>query len=294
MLERKSHRMTPHAQFLRLLAVTTLAVALAACSSPRETRGDAATSGTDAATAGATLPYTIERDRRDLRIADDTTRVRIVNAYGNVVVRNVGERLVGMQATEQRIGKTPEAAQITLALQGTTALLEVAYPSEGSGSADGAHDPHEKGRVDLAVFVPLGVMVEIEATFGSVDIRRINNDLSARTVSGRLVAASTGSMTLETDSGDLRAWPMAGKWKHPMVLRSKSGSIFSDVPGYGEIALEARSRGTIEADFAVTRMTKDDVNVVRYTNGGGSQKVSITSETGPISLQFASRPPTPE
>lgn len=287
-------------RFVPLIPILA-ALFVAGCVTSRPDRG-AAEAGA-AAPAGQHAPdahrdpapvaVAVERERRDLALAPDTQLIRIVNPHGSVGVRNVREALVGVQATVQRIGDHGEEPTIRIEQQGATALVEIGYASDATTGTDAPVDGHRKGRVDLAVFVPPAILVEVETTYGNIELRRLDNDARARSRDGRIVGAGTGFLDLASETGAVRAFPMSGKWIQPLRFATRTGPIFVDVPGYGEITLDARTKGRIDADFEVARSRDGERNVASFRNASGAQRVEIVSETGSISLQYAARPPTP-
>lgn len=242
----------------------------------------------------ADVPYTIERLERDLLLGDGVRTIRIINPHGNVAIRNTQQRLLGVRAVVQKIGAKPESATITMGARGDVALLEVSYPSDAAHGTDRLVEGHRKGRADLAVFLPPRMRVEINTTFGNIDVRRVDDDIVARTREGTLVAAATGFLQLTTDSGDLRAWPMSGKASEAFILTTRSGNIVADVPLYGDIKLEARTLGRLdgEADLGLLWTERKGVNEAVRETGAATQSFIVRSETGDIFLQSATRPPT--
>lgn len=247
-----------------------------------------------AGSRAAEVAYTVERVQRDLAVDDSVRTIRIVNPHGNVAIRNTPQRKVGVRAVIQRIGEVPESPDVALLTQGEAVLLAITYPSDRARGSDAIGRTHRQGRVDLAVFVPPAVRLEVETTYGKIDIRRVDNDVIARTRDGALVAAATGFLRLISDSGEIRAWPMRGKASDGFELRTRSGNIVTDVPLYGEIALAARTRGRIDSDIEpeLLRARRNDFNEATHAVAGGTQRFDVSSETGDIYLQGASRAPT--
>lgn len=269
---------------LGLLAALSV-TALCGCASPPLRQ---------AVSASAPVPYSVERVQHDLALGDGVRTIRIVNPHGSVGIRNSQQRILGMRAVIQRIGARPEVETITFETRGDTAWLEISYPSDREHGVDAMLEGHRKGRVDLAVFVPPQMLVNVQSTYGKIDVRRIDNDVVARTREGALVAAATGFLQLTTDSGDLRAWPMRGKASGPFVLTTRSGSIVTDVPLYGELSLRVRTRGRIDSEFAVDRTQGAGFNVATKFVASGAQHFDVHSQTGNVYLQGATRPPTPQ
>ena len=283
---RRTRTNAPHGACARLRwrALAAGVLVLAGCAAPSQRAVDP---------ASTSLPYTIVRTQRDLALGTDIRRIRIVNPHGNVVVRNTGQRLIGVRSVIQRLGVRPEIEQVALDTLGDSAALEVAYPSDPLRGTDVRVQGHRKGRVDLAVFVPTGMLVEVTTTYGKIDVRRIDNDVVAQTREGTLVAAATGYLHLTSDSGEIRAWPMRGKASQGYDLTTRTGNIVADVPIYGELDLRVRTRGRIdaEAELSLDPSQRDGFNEARKLIGSGAQSYVVTSQSGNVFLQSATRSP---
>ena len=229
-------------------------------------------------------PFSVEQLKRDLALPESVVRIRIDNPHGGVAVRQVEQRVLGTYEVIQRIGAQPEEPQVSLAIEGDTAVLSVAYASDRRG-ADRLVDGHRKGRVDLGVFVPKGPLLDITTTYGDVLVRRVANDMVVRTRDGRLTAAGAGAMDLATQSGELRAYPTSAKWATPMRLATGSGKVLLEVPAYGQIALSARTGGKFTGPFRLEPTgLADGRQQVEWRGGGGTQRIEVDSGSGDIHL----------
>ncbi|UXI68399.1 DUF4097 domain-containing protein [Tahibacter amnicola] len=254
------------------------AIFLTACSPPATRR--------EPAPADAPVPpYTVEHVRRDLAVPAGVVRIRIDNPHGSVTIKPVEKPVLGVYETIQRIGEKPEEPQIHLAVEGDEAVLRVAYASDRNGGADRLVKGFRKGRVDLGVFVPAGPELHVTTTYGDVQVRRVNNELVARTREGSLVAAGAGSMDVQTDSGQLSLFPVTAKWQRPLRGATRTGNIVMEVPVRGDIDLVARTRGRFTGPVSLEmRQAPDGRTEGHFKAGRGSQHIQLDSQSGDIHL----------
>jgi hypothetical protein len=240
-------------------------------------------------------PYRIEREQYDIALTDAVKRVRVVNPHGDVTVKATDAQSVGVYAIVQHIGAEPEAPIITTDAQSDTALVTVRYASDATLGADALVNGYRKGRVDLGIFLPAEPLLEIESTFGNVNVKPIFNGVHVRGRDGRVTVATSGAIQISTDSGPIDAWPMSGKFAEPMVVRSRSGRIQADVPLYGEISFSVVTSGAIDSQVELDlSTTADGRQRGTFKTGSGAQRIEIESDSGDVRLTRADRSPLPE
>jgi hypothetical protein len=269
----------------RLALAASALLLLAAC-------GKAPVRSEAAATPAADPPYTVERIKRDLILPDTVKHVRISNPHGSVGIKSIENRTLGAYEVVQLIGETPEKPDIQMRIDGDTAVVEVSYASDKRLGTDKLVDGFRKGRVDLGMFLPAGPDLHVTTTYGDIQVRRVSNEVFARSRDGKLVVAGSGSIDAATDSGTLRVFPTSAKWLKPMRLHTRSGDILMEVPLYGEIQLDVETAGSIAGQVPLELR---DAGKGRQHGGlrraGGSQKIDVTSESGDIYLIPIETPP---
>lgn len=266
-----------------VLVVAVLALTLAACSGvvPRQ--------ATSTPSAGSTTPpYTLERFRGENKIAADVDTLVVENAYGDVQVRQTSAHAIAWQGVEQRIGETPRIARIDPIQQGQRQGIAVRYAE---------HDPWSSlanprlGRVDLFVFVPRGLRVDVRSSFGGITIRRLDNEVRARSVSGMIVAASRGALDAESETGEIRAYAMQSAGDSPTRIRTRA-NVVADIPVFDDVSVDVESASGIRADFDIADIAKLPSGRwrARWVHGSGIHRMSIVSEEGEVVLQSLKKP----
>jgi hypothetical protein len=114
------------------------------------------------------IALAIERWQQDIPLAKSMQSIHFENLHGNLVVKNGENGNVGIVAVEQRLGKKPEKAKVAMEQRGSDLYVSIAYPSDATLGADALVDGHLKGRVDLAVFVPKYITLNLRTSFGEL------------------------------------------------------------------------------------------------------------------------------
>ncbi len=263
---------------LRLVFAAGALVLLAAC-------GKTPVRSETAAAPAADPPYTVERIKHDLILPDSVKHVRINNPHGSVGIKPIDNRTLGAYEVVQLIGETPEKPDVQMRIDGDSAVVEVSYASDRQLGTDKPVNGYRKGRVDLGMFLPVGPELHVTTTYGDVEVRRVDNEVFARTREGRLMVAGAGSIDAATDSGSLRVFPTQAKWRKPMKLHTRSGDILVEVPLYGELQLDVETAGSIAGQVPLElRDAGKGRQHGQLRRAGGSQQIRVTSESGDIYL----------
>ncbi|MFZ2235962.1 MAG: hypothetical protein WAV67_06245, partial [Dokdonella sp.] len=231
-------------------------------------------------------PYTLERFRDDAKIVAGVETLVFDNPYGEITVRQTNASAVAWQGVEQRIGERPRVARIEPFQQGKQQGVRIRYPDiKPSAPAN-----PRQGRVDLYVFVPRGYKLDLRSDFGAITVRKVEDDVRARSRTGMIVVANRGSYDLQSQSGELRAYAMEALGDAPSRLHT-SGNILVDVPVFDDIVVEATSEGEFRSDVKLDSQTVDPQGVTRARFTHGTQKHRLTAEGGhSVILQVLNKP----
>jgi len=173
--------------------------------------------------------------------------VRVVNPHGNVHARFGGfHNRLEVQSTEQRIEEELPELRVLLS-RGEAGLDVVVGPAETGNPSPAGFETRD--RIDLVLFVPEGVALDIRTDDGLIDVKKIRSDLSAdsrtgevriKSIRGRaqakslrgrisatLVTGVTGeSQDFVTETGDIEVW--IGEDFHAEAVLATSGEICTD------------------------------------------------------------------
>ena len=262
----------------RLFPAIAAALVLAACSTPTtRPAGDAATRP----------QYTLERFRHEDKLGEGIDTLVVDNPYGEIQIRQTSAAALAWQGVEQRIGAHPRIARVEPFRDGLRQGVRVRYAE---------HDPAQPanprlGRVDIYVYVPKRINLDVRTDFGTITARRIDNDLRARTRSGMIVAATRGAVDARSESGEIRAWTMQAAGTTPTRLVT-AGNIVVDVPLFDDLTVEVSSARPIRADFPLheSSVLGSGVHVASWRNGAGLHSMQVESTAGEVVLQALRKP----
>jgi hypothetical protein len=188
------------------------------------------------ATAAGDVPYEIVRRKDSYPFAEKLTSVRLVNRYGDLRVRMTDDNAVGVSAVIQRIGAKPRDPAFDVHRQDGRFELVVRYRGD---DPDAAVD-FRRGRVDLVVFVSRNAALDLTTGDGTLEARRSNGAVRARTEAGALTVTASGRLDLRSRSGRILARQLEPGWSGgDSRIESIAGSIRIGVPTRGDYRLEA-------------------------------------------------------
>lgn len=249
---------------VRLAFAALPALVLAACGStpPRQQQAE------------APPPFTLERFRDEQKLGENVRTVVLDNPYGEIQVRQTQAGAIAIQGVEQRIGETPRVARIEWFEEDSRQGVRIRYAE---------HDPETPanprlGRVDLYAFVPPGLRVDLRSDFGAIVVRRIDDEVVARSRTGTITVAARGAMDLESREGQVRAWTMSADWNGPVRLVA-GGGVLVDVPLFLPLDLQAGAAEGISADFELDSLVQgaDGRWQARHRLGEGTLPLRIES-----------------
>lgn len=226
-------------------------------------------------------PYTLERFRDEAKIIDGVTTLHFHNPYGEIQVRQTSANAVAWQGVEQRIGEKPRIAKVLPFHEGDRQGIRIRYP----GIDPDAPANLRLGRVDLYVFVPAGLLVDVQTDSAAIIVRRIKDDIRARSRSGMISISSRGSVDAVSESGEIRVFTMQGLGEKPTRLKT-GGNIIVDVPLFDDIHLSAQSGGELHSEFPLDSRSTDAKGLTRgeLRRGSGAKQMSIQAG-GDVHLQ---------
>lgn len=224
--------------------------------------------------AAESTPFTIERFRDERKLGEGVHTLVLDNPYGEIQVRQTQAAALAIQGAEQRIGEDPRIARLEWFEADGRQGVRVRYAEH---DPDTPANPRE-GRVDLYAFVPPGLRVELRSDFGAIIVRRIDDEVVARSRSGGITVAARGAMDLESREGQVRAWTMTADWRSPVRLVGGAG-VLVDVPLFAPVDLQATAVDGISADFQVDSIVQDADGrwQARHRIGDGSLPLRIES-----------------
>lgn len=240
-----------------------------------------------ATTPAATPRYALERFRQEVKLAAGVDTLVFDNPYGEIQVRQTSASALAFEGVEQRIGAVPRIARIEPFHDGNRQGVRVRYAE---------HDPVQPanprlGRVDMYAFVPKNVKLDLRSDFGTITVRRVDDDIHVRTRTGLIVVATRGALDAESVSGEIRSWTMQAGSATPTRI-STAGNVIVDVPLFDDLTVEVESARGIRADFPLARIEQMPSGRWQavWKNGSGNHRMRIDSSQGDVILQALHKP----
>ena len=225
-------------QTSKMLAISVVLLTLNACSgTPKD--------GLKPTADAAQIPYQIERWQRDVDVTGAIKSVKIENLHGNLTVKQTSATSVGIQGVEQKLGQTPEAATLAVRTVDGQLQLSISYASDAITGADAKVDGHLKGRVDLAVFVPRGIALELRTSFADLVVRKLHNPIQANSSSGRISVSTTLASELTSQTGNIIYLPSDCPAAIGAKISTNGARAVVDVPTYCALRLDVNAKSLI-------------------------------------------------
>lgn len=213
-----------------------------------------------------------------------TVVMQVRNPHGDLRVRITDQAQVGYYAMVQRIGAQPLDPIFDWKQRDGRLLLTVRYPGEEQWEpADG----HRHGRVDLAIFIPAALALDLGTTDGFLQVRKARAAVRARTEAGSMEVSGAADLDLRSDSGAIAASQNSGQWQTAVEIHSDSGRIALAVPVYADIALDAETGGRIDLEpgFPGAVVPTDQGSRLQAKFGRALREITVRSQTGEIFIR---------
>ena len=225
---------------------------------------------------------TIEKSQQDISIKTSHKHLIINNPHGNIYIRKTSEPFIGILSTMQLIGDSSERADIKIKNKSNTIKLNITYPSDKTLGVNELINGHVKGRVDLLVYVPSHLKLKLVTTYGSINVKRVDNDIDLYTTTGSVKFSSKGRPNITTVSGDVYAYLINPNWKKESKITSISGNLVITFPELSSLNLKASSNNSIQNNFNVKSTLKNQKHFLTYQSK--NTPLSITNTIGSIKL----------
>lgn len=214
----------------------------------------------------------VSREEFEFPVPAGTERIRIVNFRGDVRVRNSKRAILGVYATTQRLDEHVGALRVQPVLKDGIYLLDLGFVDDAAWPKDRV----VHGRVDAGIWIPRGTPIEVETSFGLIEVKRAKGSVQARSVSGAISASSAQQIDLQTVTGQIVARQETGRWEGQSQIISERGKVLAAVPFFADMALDARAGGAFTVDPGLpTPVASDGGYTLLRQFGAGTQPLVI-------------------
>lgn len=234
--------------------------------------------------------WKIENLRQEIELGE-ARLLDLENAIGELHVRGGSDGPVELYATVQRHVDDPDRPRIEPRIEGDRFTLDVSYPQE----RESLPAPWRKRRVDLVLYVPADVVLELESVHEKLRVKGFAGDVLARSVTGAISIITSGKVEARSDYGDIDV-QLTGSALDGSALEAKLETLTGDISLTLGSAAQPRarleSRGLLTSDYSID-IEWTTASRKRGLVGGksGEPTLLLTSERGDLKLLRRPSPP---
>ncbi|MGD8375521.1 MAG: hypothetical protein PVF68_05220 [Acidobacteriota bacterium] len=213
-------------------------------------------------------------------------RLLVDNPFGNVYARFGGyENRIELLATFQRLDQ--DLPELVVHRDQAAAGLDVRVTG-GAGESEAGPGPARRDRVDLVVYVPSGISLQVRTVKGDIEAKGLEGAFKAVSVAGNVTVRKIhGPIGIETRRGTITATLLTGATADPQVLETETGEIQVHVWEDADLKVDIATSGEISTDFSL------EIEHLRFQEpgkralaiiGAGAAELRLASKQGPIRL----------
>jgi hypothetical protein len=236
-------------------------------------------------TSDISIPeYQVKRYTKDFDLEFKHGTIKIINEFGNVVVKNTTHHTVGLSAVVQEIGSNPSIHKLDVKSKKDSLALEIKYSKSDIKKHKKTKSKFPIGRVDLVIFIPVDYKIDVETTFGKIEFKRVKNPIKSKSTSGGINVSSYYDMQAQSTKGQIKAFPMGVQWNKGIRLKSKSGTIYAIIPVNANLELDVKSNGIVKSQLQSISEWNITENKIKKSYGVKGKLYHIQSKTGDVYL----------
>jgi len=218
----------------------------------------------------------------------EKSKVILVNRFGNITTRTTKQNKIEMSGIIQKVGEYAPEPEVKVSDKDGVTKIEIVYDKPTIDEFD-----NRIGRMDVGIYVPKGITVEMVTTFGDIKSKKHSSNLIATSVSGKIKLQTKGTMFAHSEAGDIKAHLMAWtthplestKKKRKYHLRSTRGDVSVYFPGDLSLELNAVAKKlSSEDDLFLNEIQKLKELNFNYVLGSGERLLKAISDEGSIFL----------
>jgi hypothetical protein len=224
----------------------------------------------------------IERTDKELDLASDIKRVAIDNPWGEINIRSRDEREIGIHAVIQHLPPKFANVEFNTHREGDTLHIDVIV----SGATASSDRASAGARADIAVYLPADLALKLSTRDSRIFATRRAAPIEATTDSGEIHASSLGQLTLNSNTGQIRAMAIGKDWQGPSEIVTASGRIVLLVPTFADVSLNADTGGALSTGFGLSVHPQPNGGHEAHARyGAGTSSLRAHSTSGEIVLE---------
>ena len=215
--------------------------------------------------------------------------LRVENLFGDIrMKKSAAEDIVECIAVIQNRQDSREPLYVDIQRSDGDVEFAVKPRSSSDGKAPSSPSGTPPSRVDLTVFVPKGVALEVITDKGLIGIKSLKCDVTARSEEGDITLRYvSGHQTVSSKSGEIMILLSDEASRDEQVFSTVTGDIAVYVREDADREVTVSTSGFITTDFSIDirhhrSREPDKTGSVRIGRGGGP--IKITSRRGHVRL----------
>ena len=214
--------------------------------------------------------------------------VRVVNRFGNISTRNTNHTTIELSGIIQKIGPNAPTPEILVSEAEGVTLVEVTYKES---VIDGFEN--RIGRMDIGVYAPQGITIEMETDFGDIKAKKHRSNLIAKTQTGKIKLATSGTINATSQGGQITAnllpWsnqkfnPVNKQRRYDILSHGGDVQIYFSPQSGLDINLQAGNAIT-SSSSDIQNLISKEVNNLRFVIGNSERQLTVSSNQGNIQI----------
>ncbi len=215
--------------------------------------------------------------------------LRVENPFGDVRLRHGGDSgEVEVAAVMQQL--RPDGVHLeTKVFEIEGALFVTVVWASKPGVEVLPRPEGDRSRADLAVLVPSGSKIVVDAPNGLVETRGVHGDADFRTRTGDIrIHRHFGAVSASSETGLIEAVLLTGETDQSQIFESLTGSIEVWVRADAKHRATVTTSGAITTDFTMEITHEDDQEPDKIGHavlGGGGPELRLESRRGSLALR---------
>lgn len=221
--------------------------------------------------------FSIERRRQAYEFTDQLALVRISNRYGDLRIRATERWQIGVQAVIQRIGQPPREPHFEVKQDERQFALRIRLADD----RDSAPVNMREGRVDLVVFVPPSVALEVETADGALQVKRFRGPVRARSRAGSIRVSGFAPLDVSSVSGPIIVRQLDVGFSGESRILSEQGEVEIGIPVVGAYRASLEGGAGLRLNPAWgSRLALAAADINRFDHAQGNGGPHIQVQTG--------------
>ena len=198
--------------------------------------------------------------------------VALINDYGDLRARTSGDSGLDYAGVVQKLDGEKRAPEFHTDRLPERLQIRVSAPADWNG------------RVDASARVPAGSLLDLSTDGGLIEVRTGDNDVVARSQTGRLSIRTQGRIEARGETGDMLIVMLGSEFGDSAGrVDTVSGNIELWLQPHANVTLRASAGGGLDIDAGDSAVVNENAsNAAKLTFGEGSAKLDVKSERGAL------------